>query len=279
MTVGIAAACCTDTANPKIVIAADRMVTSGRVTKIEYEHTETKLRTVLNDDINTIMAVASGDTSLSDDFFHKLDEKLEDMDPFGSEQIIQEAVSAFQDMSTEAINRQVLGGFDMTVSELQTDEVNLDPETVQALVADVVEKRDEIVNGLTVMFGAIDAQGTHLTSIIRGDVARHDSIGYHAIGSGGQPARSSFIRSQYDTSCNIETALLSAVEAKRQSEAAQGVGNKMDIAVVSREGCHDLAQDEIDEVVDLYDEIVDEEKTARENVIEEVDYRYIHNEN
>jgi len=259
----------------KIVIAADRMVTSGRITKIEYEHTETKLRVVHNDEVVQCMAVSAGDTSLSDDFFLKLGSKLEDDDPTTVEDIVAKATESYQDMITEAVNRQVLAPFDMDLSELKGSDVELESGTTQALIQDVVEKRDEIVANITVLLAGLDGLGSTLCSIPDGDVARHDSIGYHAIGSGRQPARTSFIRSQYDTECTLDDALLSVVEAKTQSEGAQGVGEKMDIAIIEQDrGCYQFDEPEIEELVGTFEDILEAEENARQSIIADDPYSF-----
>lgn len=274
MTVGIAAACETNSTDPKVVVAADRMVTSGAITKIEYEHPQTKLEEVYSDGGIHCVAVSSGDTSLSDDFYHRLTQKLDDSDPYGIEQIVQRGVDCYQEIIKENANRAVLQPLDLTLSDIHSEEVDLDPGTEQALVNDVLEQQDQVRKNLNVMIAGIDGMGTHLSSIPNGDIARHDSIGYHAIGSGSQPARSSFIRSEYDATCVINDALLSVVEAKTQSEPAQGVGKKMDITVIDGGGCYEFDQNEIDEVSEYFDSIVESEIEAREKVIDDSDYSF-----
>lgn len=272
MTVGIAAVCESNANNPKVVIAADRMVTSGRVTKIEYEHTKTKIEAVHDDDVVKCMGVTAGDISLSDDFFLKLNSRLDDNDPMQVEDIVDYAVDSYQDIITEAVNRQVLGPFNITLDELTSDEVSLESGTVQALMSDILDKKNEIVSNMNILLTGVDPLGTTLCSIPDGDVARHDSIGYHAIGSGRQPARTSFIRSEYDTFCSLDNALLSVVEAKTQSEGAQGVGEKMYIAIIDQDGCYQFGNSEIKDVVGLYDMIQDSEQDARKTVIEDEEY-------
>lgn len=290
MTVGIAAACEGEAEDgPHMVVAADRMVTSGRATRIEYEHTRSKLDTVVDDSdasVNGVHCVAAsaGAVSYADDFFTKLDKKLSNQEPAGVQHVATMGADVIQELTRERGNRQVLNQFDISLEDLHTGNVSMSDEIIQQLLSEVSDQKGQILNNLQVIFAGTDHTGTNIFSIPDGNVAPHNRIGYHAIGSGAQPARSSFIRSRYDVDCTIEQSLLAVTEAKRQSEEAQGVGSKMDISVINNEdGCSSLttAEDveagddsEVEELADLYKRVSNAEQEARESTLGNSDYDY-----
>ena len=132
---------------------------------------------------------------------------------------------------------------------------------------------------MEVVLGGIDALGPHIYSIQNFDLDPQNTIGYHTIGSGNQPARSVFIRNEYDTNCSIDQGIISTIEAKKQAEEARGVGTEMDLAVVNRaqdgaECCELFPRPKKAKWESLYSDIVEAEQEARQETIstESLDY-------
>jgi len=273
MTVGIASLCETEDDDSKVILSADRMVTTGLVAPIEYEHTESKMLPLVEDDELVVMGVGAGSLSFIDDFFYNLRNKIEEDNLENVREIAVESTDIFKDILHETINRQVLNPLGFELSDLKNQQ-QFHPQVLQSLLQDVTEKQEQVYGSLQIMLVGIDKSGGHIYSVQNGDIARHDSIGYHSIGSGTHPAHSTFISNRYDSACDINNALLSVVEAKMQAEEAQGVGRDMDIAVISKDGFEELDNGEIQKLRNIQEEIAEKQVQTRNKVINDNGYDY-----
>jgi hypothetical protein len=277
MTVGIAAIC-EEERDPKIVLAADRMITTGRNPQIEYEHTRSKIQTIYDNEVVSCMGVASGTVSFIEEFFLRLGAKLDS--PTGIREIAQKGRDAYAELGRETVENQVLNQFDIELSDLSENQDDFNADVLSSLLSDVAEAQSDFSSQLEVLLGGVDGLGPHIYSIQGFDLEPQNTIGYHAVGSGTQPARSVFIRNEHRADCSVRKGLINTIEAKNRSEEARGVGTEMDVAVVSQpmegeECCEVLEEEHKAEWVDLYEEIVVEETEAREDVINDtgLDYR------
>jgi len=278
MTVGIAAICQEEN-GPKVILAADRMITTGQNPQIEYEHTRSKIQTVWNNDIVTCMAVASGTVSFIEGFFERLSEKLEDDDPPSVEYIANASRDAYTELGRETVENQLLSKFDLELSDLTGDQTGFDSDILSSFLSDVADAQDQFSQKLEVLLGGIDGLGPQIYSIQGFDLDPQNTIGYHAVGSGTQPARSVFIRNRYDTTCSVRRGVVNTIEAKRQSEEARGVGSEMDIAVVNppnsdMECCHSFDDARKEVWKEFYEDIKSAENDAREDIFNNEDLDY-----
>jgi len=277
MTVGIAAICEAETDSPKVVVAADRLVTSGRAARREYEHTSSKMLDVFGADGSSpcvAVGVGAGSVSLADEVFYKIEGKISSNSPGTTRQIGEFAMEGLQEVVRETINRQVLSPHDLDLNTFNQIQNQMNSGVVQGMYQDIMEKKEETLSQVNILLAGVDGNGGHLYNILHNDMARNDSIGYLTVGSGGEPANSTFIRNRYDDSCSLSDALLSVTEAKSQAEEAQGVGREMDIAVISEDGRRDLDETEVSELRDIHDEIIEAEMEARNETVEQNSYDF-----
>lgn len=276
MTVGIAAVCNRNGngSEPAAVLAADRLVTAGVGTRIEYEHTSSKMVEIIDNQQTVAMGVAAGSVSYADELFYKLDHKIHHQGASSVRDIASYAIEAFQEIVRESMERQVLRQNGYTLHEFKQNQKALHPDILASIYQDMMSVRDQVVNGLNILIAGTDADGAHIYSVRNGDMARLDSIGYHAVGSGSEPANSTFIRNRYDDSCSIDDALYSVVEAKMQAERAQGVGERMDLSVIKQDLADHVDEDEVSQLRNTQKEISSEQQSVRERVIGEKDYSY-----
>lgn len=272
MTVGIGAVCETDD-EPKVIVAADRLVTTGLGTRIEYEHTNSKMEPITQSDGVMAVAVGAGAVSLTDELLYKTRGALDQTQDMTVRSVVEKAVNASTELVRESIERQVLApqGFD-SHDEFNDKQQRLDKGVVNSIQRDLLDKKDAIFSQMNVLVAGVDSEGAHLYGVRQNDMARHDSIGYHTVGSGSDPAESSFIRSQYDDTCSEKDAIMSVVEAKIRAEEAQGVGRQMDIAVVTQDDIQMVGDETISKFRDIQEEISEREREAREEVLGEKDY-------
>lgn len=277
MTVGIGAICEANTDEPKAVVAADRLVTSGRAARREHEHTSSKMVSLVGEEGNSpvvCVGVGAGSVSLSDEVFFKINQKINQEIPETTRGVAEYGVVALQEVVQESINRQVLSSHNLNLQSFNQVQSQMNPQIVQGIYQDMMQKKDEILQQVNILLAGYDDDGAHLFNVRHNDMARADSIGYITVGSGAEPADSSFIRNRYDDSCDLDDSLLSVTEAKAQSEEAQGVGQEMDIAIVREDGRRDLTDDEVGELRETYKDIVKAENKARSDVIEENNYTF-----
>jgi hypothetical protein len=277
MTVGIAAICEANTDDPKAVVAADRLVTSGRAARREYEHTSSKMLDVFGADGSSpcvAVGVGAGSVSLADEVFYKIDRKIASGSPGTTRQLAEFGVIALQEIVQEAINRQVLSPHSLDLSTFNQIQGQMNPSVVQGIYQEIMEKKQDVLHQITILLAGIDDKGAHLYNILHNDMARNDSIGYLTVGSGAEPANSTFIRNRYDDTCTLNDALLSVAEAKAQAEGVQGVGEEMDIAVLSNDGRRDLSNTELNELRETYKQVVKAEREARKEAIRENSYSF-----
>jgi len=277
MTVGIAAICEANTDDPKAIVAADRLVTSGIAARREYEHTSSKMLDVFGADGSApcvAVGVGAGSVSLADEVFYKTNSKIANNSPGTTRQIAEFGVEALQEVVQETINRQVLSSHGLDLQSFNQLQGQMNPNVVQGIYQEMMEKKEEVLGQVNILLAGVDGDGAHLYNILHNDMSRNDSIGYLTVGSGGEPANSTFIRNRYDDTCSLNDALVSVTEAKAQAEEAQGVGQEMDIAILSDQGRHDLSDDELDELRQIHDEVVEAEREARKDIIEDNDYSF-----
>jgi hypothetical protein len=272
MKVGIGAICEANTDEPMAVVAADRLVTSGRAARREHEHTSSKMVSIVGEDGNSpvvAVGVGAGSVSLSDEVFFKINQRIRNETPDTTRDVANYGVTALQEVVQETINRQVLSSHDLDLQSFNQMQGQMNPQIVQGIYQDMMQMKDDILQQVNILLAGVDANGAHLFNVRHNDMARNDSIGYMTVGSGAEPADSSFIRNRYDDTCDRDDALLSVTEAKAQSEEAQGVGQEMDIAILREDGRRDLTDNEVGELRELYEEIVEAENEARDDVIDE----------
>jgi hypothetical protein len=283
MTVGIAAVCEAGKPGtmPKIVLAADRMITTGANPRIEYEHTKSKIETVHDNGVVSCMGVASGTVTLIEQFFNKLDQNLAELEPASMENIATVARESYVEVGRETVENRVLDQFGLTVEEVMQEQGKFESDVLKSFLNDIADGQEEFSNQLEVLLCGVDGMGGYLYEISNFDLTPQNNVGYHAVGSGNQPARSVFIRNEYDTSCGIDEAIINIIEAKHRSEEARGVGQRMDIATIEppvedAECCTVFSSEVRSEWQAFYKEILSAEKDAREDIMSDPPIEYDH---
>lgn len=281
---------CEEDGEPKIVIASDRMITTGAAGRIEYEHTGSKIVPLRYENSFLAAGLSSGNISLIEDFYQKLNWMIEgnirkkikenpNLNPLQAmpiHQIVKCGVQSYQQILRETVERQVLNPLGLSLDDLKPEEEEGKalPQMIRPLI-ETIERKQKIVYGsLNTMIAGIDDNGGHIYSVSKGDLARHNSIGHNAIGSGAELARLALIHREYNTSCSVEDALHSVVGAKVEAEEALGVGREMDIAVITRKGLNKFDEEEVQELKEIKETVSEKEEEARVKALKEEEYIY-----
>lgn len=264
MTVGIGAAYEGD--DPAVVLVADRMVTTGAV---EHEHTKGKLEKVSAGD-PAVAAVAAGTLSYADELYYRVGNELIGESPDTVQGVAELFVEKIHGLVREEANNQILAQFDITLKQLTNDGVPLSDQVVGDLLSSVSELRNEIEKNTEMLFAGVDEKhGPQVLELRNGSLTRHRSLGYQCIGSGQRSASLTFMRNGYNPD-SLEDALLLAADAKNQAGEAQGVGDNMDIAIVS-DRVNFLEENEVENIQNVIDDMRTAERNARESAMSEAD--------
>lgn len=270
MTICIGAICEEDNEASKVVVAADRMVTRGGESPKEFEHTNSKLQKYTDFDQINAITLGAGVSSLIDEF----NENLESILSIQEEDITQElfvecARSAYRNTIDQRINHSMLETYGVKANDLIGND-NISDDMAMAIMQDIDDKRSQLRNNLQVIVTGVAEGESFLSVIANGAASNLKSTSFTAVGSGKEPAESAFIHSEYDSSCNVDEALLHVFEAKKRAEEAQGVGDeKTDLGVVYEGGYYEVEGDDLEEIENTFREFNEGVKELRNEYIKD----------
>lgn len=264
MTVGIGAAYNGD--NPAVVLIADRMVTTGAV---EHEHSDGKLEMVKAGN-PAVAAVAAGTLSYADELYYQVGNRILNESPDTVQAVADFFVEEMHAIVQNEANNQILSDYDLTLNQLTNQGVPLSDDMVAEFLGQINELKQDIQGGTNMLIAGVDDDhGAQILELRKGSLTRHRSLGFQCIGSGAGSASLTFMRNGYDPD-SLEDALMLAADAKNQAGEAQGVGDKMDIAVVDDDVTL-LDEDRIKNIQRIIEKVRDAERNARESVINDAD--------
>lgn len=270
MTVGIITSCDVEE-EPKLVVAADRMLTAQRRSPLEFENPDTKMSELSPAaDHMQLMLVYSGAVSLARDYTQQLQGTIsqirQDTPDMSVRQVATVAEEQYNALVRQRIESNALKPFDLEMEDLQKQHKFKD-DFFNKLWQDAENQRNEIYENLQVLLGGVDLTGSYVFSINHEGLKNHNDTGYVATGSGYQPAQSEFIRNEYSKNSSLENALSTTVAAKMRSETAQGVGEETDIAVVESGGVRQLDDDEVQFLREREEDIQTRQEEAKNDIL------------
>ena len=119
---------------------------------------------------------------------------------------------------------------------------------------DLVQRRDL---GIDLIVTGVDQSGAHILGISDpGVMASYNRVGYHAIGSGLSHAILSLVGAGQDWSIKINQTVFNVFRAKRQAELAPGVGESIDMRIISVEGMRKIEEHEIVNLDTILNDVV-----------------------
>lgn len=269
MTVGIGAICSED-ANPCVIVAADRMVTVGASGGVEYEDTSTKIEPFVDNDDLSAMLVGSGNSTMIDSVVKRAREYVAaEQGPNDTTGAMQYAVAAYKSIVQETVSNMVLSPIGFELADLKDEDVEVPTEVQRAAVKQGGEIRQRFSDNVQLMLATVDRNEACLYMIAGNDYSDFTDMGDAVIGSGTRSARLTFIRRNYDSSCDSQESLFTVMDAKSQAEERQGVGQQVDIVKIKRDETKQYTDDEIENLRENLAKINQQEMEAREKVIED----------
>jgi hypothetical protein len=276
MTVGVAAITEYESDEPKVLLSADRLLTTLQESAIEHEYPETKLTEVVPR-LNGVhvLAVFSGGVSLAEDLaqmvdasvYRFVDEEAGDDQYVGVQAVAELAAEQYRQLVRDKIEKLVLSSYGLTLEDMGRQHQFKDG-FFNDIWSQVNQVEHEIVENLNMLIGGVDQLGAHVYEVGNNDVTGHNQIGYAAIGSGRQPAKSEFIKEEYGKSKDFDTALATITASTVQAQRASGVGGDLDIGLVTPEGATFASSDLVERLTDRQEDIEDEQAGAKQNILE-----------
>jgi hypothetical protein len=271
MTVGIAATCRKDD-EPRVVVAADRMVTFGQQGGIEHEDPSSKVAVLQSGGPVTAVAVGSGRSTYLDEILNRTESLLSNPDnqiPTTVTGVRDYALVAYKETVRDTIDNQVMAPLGYSLSDLKDDDVEV-PAEIQKTVSERAYKiRDQAAKGARILVAGVGTDGPGIYTLSGMDFTNHTDMGYTTIGSGTESARLTFIRRHYDEYAEHREGVFTVLEAKEQAEERQGVGRDTDLLSVSRESVKEYDPDEMETLRQKLTKIDAEEREARQSVMDQ----------
>ncbi|HEY8475803.1 MAG TPA: hypothetical protein VIN09_02920 [Chloroflexota bacterium] len=245
MTVCIGALCASPDGRESgaAVVAADRMVTLGRIT--EFEHDVPKITTVAD----RVVALTSGDALRGAELARALVASLPSGDR-ALETVARVAVERYVELRRRQVEVEVFTPRGITMADFYG---GLQQRFVPPLAGSIDQQVTSFNYGADLLIAGVDEHGAHLYHVHHpGDLSDFARIGFHAIGTGALHALHAMIGFGHTPRRPLREAVFSVYAAKRQAEVAPGVGEDTDMAVILDTGVKFLAQSVLDRLDDLY---------------------------
>lgn len=172
-------------------------------------------------------------------------------------------------MVRNSISNQVLSPLGYTMQDFRDESTHMPAEIQYSIMERIEELRKRIKQRVQILIAGVGTNGPGIYLISGPDYSNYTDTGYSVIGSGSSSARLTFIRRQYDSNCSMRDGVFTVLETKSQSEERQGVGHRMDMALVQPGRIKTLDETQIQNLRNKLTEIGEAERKAREKVMQE----------
>jgi len=259
MTVCIAAAC---ESGKKIVIAADRMLTFPYPTNLEFETEETKIEELSP----SCVALVSGNSAYATELLQKSRKAIGGNQFPEISQVFDIVKSDYLNTRMAKINETILFAslgpdYDAFLKKGGTlpTYLQVQPQSYQQLFMFMQGYNLNV----EIIIAGIDNSGAHVGIITHpGSFVSLEKLGYGAIGSGGMHATINLSLNGQTSQKKLVDALWNVYAAKKASEAAPGVGQVTDIAVVELGRVVRCKQPIMVELSKIYDKISEKQSVV-----------------
>lgn len=238
------AALCMDGDEPKVVVAADRMVTLGGF--MEFEHTVPKMTYPAPH----AAALIAGDTLLGTRLAKSVVADLRGAMPTVSE-VAQRLAARYSEIRLAQLDNTILGPRGLDLPRFYGSQHSLNPQVTMMLDQEMARYN----LGVELLLAGVDGEGGHIYSVHNPGPPEleHDVIGYGAVGSGGIHAIQAMIGFRHSPTAGLRETIFRVFGSKKRAEVAPGVGLDTDMAVVSASAVRFLSSETLKELGVLYD--------------------------
>jgi hypothetical protein len=225
MTVCIAAICDAYTENPKIIFAADRLVSAG----IQFEHGIEKVYMI---NYNCYVMISSNDSLKTDMIVKRVESKVS-----GKGVTVEETAKAFAKECEEQMKyereKAILPKYGLSYDELIKKSSSVSEYLMKMIYSDLSNWEYEFKAQFLVLGIDINPYNPHIFIVQEdGDYKAYDYIGFATIGSGSDLAFPELAKFVYHPNINMDIAISRVYNAKKVAERVQGVGKWTDLHIL-----------------------------------------------
>ncbi|HVC07162.1 MAG TPA: hypothetical protein VND98_06230 [Solirubrobacterales bacterium] len=246
MTVCVAALC-GEGEDPRVVVAADHLVTSGGF--MEFEHPGSKIVKLCDQ----ALVMVAGNTN---DGMRLVNEAAADM---SDEEIVisdlaEDLGRRYAAARLRRAEQGVLVSRGLNFETFYKMHAQLNPQVVMLLD----NALGEWALGVELLLAGVDDTGGHIHTNADpgGGNQDHGPIGWAAIGTGAVHVLQSMAGFGHGSDASYGQTLFRVYASKVRAEVAPGVGHETDVAVISREGIKRLTAKELEDLGKIYDNFV-----------------------
>jgi 20S proteasome alpha/beta subunit len=242
MTICIASIC---DRNGQVVAVADRMLTAADV---EFEQEGNKIETMAD----RIAVLTAGSALRHVDLLRNVRNGVQNRRNISVADIVNELKKQFAELRQQRAEEQYLRPLGMTFDHFIQHQGRMPEMLALRLTANIEAAELD----MEFIVAGVDQTGAHIYHVHDPGMAEcFDAIGFCTMGSGERHASLTFIRAEYTIGCSLNQALFLAYQAKRDAEAAPGVGAQYtDIAVIANTGVRFVARSTMDALQTTYEE-------------------------
>lgn len=228
MTICLAVISDMNTTSPKIVFAADRLITM--VTN--FESGVSKISMLMN---NSYVAVSSNQGLMSDLIIRKVQERIkksiESKKPPTINQISDWFSIECKNRLKSEIEDAVLFRYDLSYDEFKDQSKNLHEDVVQ----DIIDKFDRYESNFSTSFLLVGIENSKpyiFTIDQNGYVNLWNSVGFATIGEGAFLAHNEITKYPYNPNMPLKDTVPLVYYSKKASERTSGIGENTDLAIL-----------------------------------------------
>jgi hypothetical protein len=228
MTVCIAALAEANTQTPKIVFAADRLVSAG----VNFENALPKIKALTP---YAWVLISSNDALASDLIVVKAQETIAKEIGAGKTLSVSQIVDILSNeckikMKSEKEKQVLTDRFDLTFSEFK----KISKDLHEKLIHDIIVELDNFEYGLISQFLVVGIDSAAHIYVVHqdGNIQLCDITGFATVGDGGYLAYPEITKFTYNPNVQLGEALVRVYNAKKVAERVGGVGKQTDIAVL-----------------------------------------------
>jgi 20S proteasome alpha/beta subunit len=212
-------------AGPIVIVASDRMITSG---DIQFEQQQPKIFAVEP----RALLLISGDIAVQTELVDRtrLETKAK------RAKTVRDVANIYADAYVAYCRRKAEAAVLKPLGVESVEALMTKKKWSDALVSELLERVRLAAedDGIATIVAGSDELGQHLYVIDRpGIVSTLDRIGFASVGIGQRHAESQFMFAGYTPSWKFPEALYLTYAAKRRAEVAPGVGRYTDLAVIT----------------------------------------------
>lgn len=244
-----------------IVVASDKML-SAAFLNLEFDHPRSKLEHLGS----LCIGMSAGDALPVGELFASANPIATQLQNPQVEQIAGAIKEKYCKVRAKRIQETVFQPRGLTIDAFYQEGL------IRQFPPDIAVSLDDMVHrgnlGIDLIIAGVDQYGAHIFGVSDpGIVSPYDRIGYHAIGSGLNHALLCLIGTGQNWLTSINQTVFNVYRAKRQAELAPGVGQSIDMRVITSEVSRSVTDEEYLHLKTILEELlVPQDKQLHEKI-------------